>query len=134
MSKNILLISRVFKTEIIIKSLNATSYMVQEGRESLLGRREGEALGMIKIDPNGEGPTTKLSAQGGQNTTICQYDEEIFRLDMLHRPIEGKPTLDTKQQKELDARITKLMNKIPRSIFWYWKGEGEAKTYPPQQY
>ena len=51
------LYEKVAKTAPKMKSM---AYVVEDGKESILGRRDGEALGIIKINPDGEQPKESL--------------------------------------------------------------------------
>ena len=112
------------KVKLVLKNLNQKKvkcmvYVVKGGKECLLGRRDGEALGVINIHPRGhtpeESPDIKVSAKGNQKGHLrknkegfsrslpshqdteedLDQEQDVSRLEMVHQPPStDKHTLD----------------------------------------
>ena len=80
------------------------SSVLENGKESLLGQRDGEALGIIKIDLEGE------HHRGPRN------QNKVSRLETLHRTPENAATRKPKQQKLTDLRMQQLVDKYRQMI------------------
>ena len=88
------------------------AYMVKGSKESLLDRCDGRALRIIRIDPEGTEP------EGTQF-------EDVSRMQTLLRS-EKEAVPDSQQNKDMEARMTKLVDKHPK-IF---SGTGKIKVDP----
>ena len=60
------------------------AYVVKGGKESLLGRRDGEALGVIYINPRGNTPTA------AHLDTSQEQDQEVPRLETLQLSADSR--------------------------------------------
>ena len=90
-----------------------TVYVVEGESESLLGREDAEALGILNINSDGHKP----------------QEEERLRCitpEILRDPIKTGPVSGGKSQKEIDAQ----MDKIAREHHAVFEGMGRAKVDP----
>ena len=86
-------------------------YVVKGAKESLLGLRDGEALGIIKIQPEGE--------------TVRQLDTVIREKD----PADDDVVSGNQTQAEIDRSMEEIVSKFPK----VFKGLGRATKVPPIQ-
>ena len=99
------------KVKLVLKNLNrkkvkCMAYVVEGGKECLLGRRDGEALGVIHINPRGNTPTAG-SLDGGQ-----EQEQHVSRLETLHLSAD-KQGLDQQTQDRIEADIKQIVDKYP---------------------
>ena len=91
-------------------------FVVEGGKESLLGRRDHEALGVIVINPKGYVP---LSQQ--------QDVESVTRVEMLQKPAQMDRYVSSGQtQKQIDNKMERLVSKFPE----VFSGIGNVKIDP----
>ena len=75
------------------------AYVVQGGKETLLGQRDSVALEIINLDLQGykpDGPNTKKSFPTQATEDPC---ENVSRMEMLNKQ---DPALDKMEEKQLD--------------------------------
>ena len=68
------------------------------GTESLLGRRDGDALGIIYIDSKGATPEESLNNVSATIDDCQEGQGDVYRLQMLNKPSDPVPTLDERDK------------------------------------
>ena len=104
------------KAKVVLRNLNdrkvkAMVYVVRGAKESLLGRRDGEALGIISIESKGLPPK-----------------DDVCRLQMMVKPVEEAVAIvsGNQTQQQIDAKLNKLVDRYP-GVF---SGIGRIKLDP----
>ena len=64
------------------KTIKMMVYMEEDEKESLLGKEDPVKLGIIKLDPEGEGPYNNNDRLGGK--TQKQIDEDMEQISSKH--------------------------------------------------
>ena len=94
-------------------------YVVRGAKESLLGLKDGEALGIIKIQPDGHRQLEHAEAA----------DTKIRRLDMVTNQdgaVEGGIVSGGQTQEQINQDMSALVGKFPK----VFKGLGRATGVP----
>ena len=105
------------KVKVVLRNMNdrkvkAMVYVVRGAKESLLGRRDGEALGIISIESKGFPPK-----------------DDVCRLQMMVKPVEEAVIVSGGQtQQQIDVKLNKLVDRYPK----VFSGIGRVKIDPIQ--
>ena len=95
------------------KKIEATVYVVKNSKESLLGKNDGEALGVISINLDG--------VANGENTKVA-------RLSVLKKPelVQDGVVSGGETQEQIDRNLSKMLDEYPE----LFRGIGKVKTEP----
>ena len=98
-----------------------TIYVVDGGEESLLGKQDALALGIIHLDKIGK-------RASGSTTTKPHEQEDVARItpQVKDAPVKQGVVSGGQTQKEIDAEMTKITTEFAH----VFKGMGRAKVDP----
>ena len=98
-----------FRCQLKVKAgaqITTTSYVIKEVKESLLGLRDREALGIMKIQPKGD--------------TVRQ----LYMIVKEAKPLPGAPVSGGETQGQIDQKMAEIKEQFPKVFMGLGRATG----------